>query len=94
MTIRQGQTVDVYVETDMETIDSASVSIKSGGVVTKVPEVRVENGSVSFSLSQEDTMALKPGRIEVQIKAKTGEGVAVSNIMTETVLESIGKEVL
>lgn len=94
MTIRQGQTVDVYVETDIESIESASVSIRSGRNVTTVPDVSVEGGSVSFSLSQEDTLALRPGRIEVQIKAKTGDGVAVSNIMTETVLESIGEVVL
>lgn len=94
MTIRQGQTVDFYIETDIGGIESASVSIRSGGKVSTVKDVSIDGSTVSFSMSQEDTMGLAPGKIEVQLKAKTSDGISVSNVMSDTVLESIGREVM
>lgn len=94
MTIRQGQTVDLYVLTDLDSIDSARVSIRDKKGVRTIDDVTIQGGAVMFSMTQEDTSELSKGRIEVQLKAKKGDNVAVSNIMTDHVLEGIDKGVI
>lgn len=94
MTIRQGQTVDLYVLTDLDSIDSARVSIRDKKGVRTIDDVTIQGGTVMFSMTQEDTSELAKGRIEVQLKAKKGDNVAVSNIMTDNVLEGIDKGVI
>lgn len=87
--IRQGQTLSVSIDTDLDDIDDASVAIRSGGSVRIIEGTQVDGSSIKFDLSQSDTQGLAPGKIEIQAKARVGGSVAVSNIMTQTVLKSI-----
>ena len=87
--IRQGQTLSVSIETDLSSIDDASVVVRSGGKVRRIDGVTVDGSSIMFSMSSSETASLSPGKLEIQAKALTEGNMAVSNIMTETVLESI-----
>lgn len=89
--IRQGQTVRLTIATDLESIDAARVTIKSGSAVKTVDSPTIDGGEISFDLTQADTLAMSSGRFEMQVKAKSGDDVSVSNVMTGLVLESLDR---
>lgn len=88
--IRQGQTATFYIYTDLEQVDRATVTIECRGFARKV-EPTIDGGVLEIQLSESDTLALPSGRAQMQVKALVGDEVAVSNVMTLAVLDTLDK---
>lgn len=92
--IRQGQTYRIAVASD-EGVKKAVVSFRQGGESREFASVDRQGGSVYVSLTQDDTLGMKPGSYEMQAKCAMEDGsVVLSGITSGVVLESISKEAM
>lgn len=84
---------------DMNQIEICHVAIESeNGRIRKVyenPEINVEEKTLTFTMTQEDTLNFMVGNIKVQTKMKLiGGAVVASKIITTKMNEILEEEVL
>lgn len=67
---------------------------QAGGVVLDKPlsECTLDGDKMIVKLTQEDTLKLKTGLVEIQIRAKTGDGNAIASDIILTSAQKILKE--
>lgn len=92
--IRQGQTAHFNINTDITSADAVRATIKYKGGSKTIDIEESIGGVIQIDLSQEDTLSMPEGQFEMQLKAKLGDEVQVSNIMTGTVLKSLDESVM
>lgn len=84
---------------DMNQIEICHVAIESeNGRIRKVyenPEINVEEKTLTFTMTQEDTLNFMVGNIKIQTKMKLiGGAVVASKIITTRMNEILEEEVL
>ena len=95
--MRRGTTPTITITTDIDLTPASNlfVTFKQGAykrIEKTLEDVTVTEDSVSFNLSQKETLLLEAGTpVDVQIRASLGDSKLASNIMT-TDVEAILKQ--
>lgn len=83
----QGTTPTIEIKTDINLTPMAQVQLtiedKKGNRLTiNQEELTISEDTVTFQLSQKESLSLSPGRVRLQLRVKTNDGdVLASNIM-------------
>lgn len=83
----QGTTPSVVIKTDIDLTEMATVELtiedrQKTKLILTTDELTITEDTVTVDLAQEDTLNLAPGRVRLQLRAKTISGdVIASNIM-------------
>ncbi len=81
---------------DMNQIEICHVAIESeNGRIRKVyedPEINVEEKTLTFTMTQEDTLNFYVGVIKLQVKIKTTGGMVITSKMIKTKMNEILEE--
>ena len=77
------------VDTDLTTAVAVFVTYRQGGQVLvekSIDDLTITSTAVEVTLTQEDTLAFAQGTVQMQIRAKFGDGAAIaSNIIVAPV---------
>lgn len=91
-------TIELQLNIALDAIESLIISFKQGSklAIEKNMSACKKNGNVlSLTLSQEDTLKFKPGRIQAQVKVKTkGNNVLASPVYVMDAKGVINTEVM
>lgn len=83
---------------DMSLIEVCHVSIESEGggsfLTITNPVIDVENKSINFRLTQDQTLLFDVGKIKIQAKVKLNSGSVVSSIIVRTTMKEILEEAI
>ena len=81
---------------DMTTVAKARFIVQNAGgenrIIHENPEIDVEEKSFTTDLSQEETRALKPGTIEVQVHIKTTSGRVIWTDIIQTKINRVTED--
>ena len=83
----QGTTPTIEIKTDINLTPMAQVQLtiedrKGNRLTTNQEELTISEDTVTFQLSQKESLSLSPGRVRLQLRVKTNDGdVLASNIM-------------
>ena len=83
----QGTTPTIEIKTDIDLTPMAQVQLtiedrKGNRLTINQEELTISEDTVSFQLSQKESLSLSPGRVRLQLRVKTNDGdVLASNIM-------------
>ena len=83
----QGTTPTIEIKTDIDLTPMAQVQLtiedRKGNRLTINQEgLTISEDTVTFQLSQKESLSLSPGRVRLQLRVKTNDGdVLASNIM-------------
>ena len=77
------------VDTDLTSAEAVYVTYKQGNhvlVEKDIDDLTITSTKVEVTLTQEDTLAFSNGSVQIQIRAKFGDGAAIaSNIIVASV---------
>lgn len=78
---------------DLNEVDICHVTLKaeSNGhsLLIESPDIDTEARTVSFSLTQEETMGFNLGSIKIQIKMKLNDGTVIASKIVKTCMDEI-----
>ena len=83
----QGTTPTIEIQTDIDLTPMALVQLtiedkKKNRLTINQEELAISEDTVTFQLSQKESLSLSPGRVRLQLRVKTKDGdVLASNIM-------------
>ena len=83
----QGTTPTIEIKTDIDLTPMAQVQLtvedrKGNRLTINQEELTISEDTVTFQLSQKESLSLSPGRVRLQLRVKTNDGdVLASNIM-------------
>jgi len=83
----QGTTPTIEIKTDINLTPMALVQLtiedrKGNRLTINQEELTISEDTVTFQLSQKESLSLSPGRVRLQLRVKTNDGdVLASNIM-------------
>ena len=83
----QGTTPTIEIKTDIDLTPMAKVQLtiedrKGNRLTINQEELTISEDTVTFQLSQKESLSLSPGRVRLQLRVKTNDGdVLASNIM-------------
>ena len=83
----QGTTPTIEIKTDIDLTPMAQVQLtiedrKGNWLTINQEELTISEDTVTFQLSQKESLSLSPGRVRLQLRVKTNDGdVLASNIM-------------
>ena len=83
----QGTTSTIEIQTDIDLTPMALVQLtiedkKKNRLTINQEELAISEDTVTFQLSQKESLLLSPGRVRLQLRVKTKDGdVLASNIM-------------
>ena len=83
----QGTTPTIEIKTDIDLTPMAQVQLtiedrKGNRLTINQEELAISEDTVTFQLSQKESLSLSPGRVRLQLRVKTKDGdVLASNIM-------------
>ena len=83
----QGTTPTIEIKTDINLTPMAQVQLtiedrKGNRLTINQEELTISEDTVTFQLSQKESLLLSPGRVRLQLRVKTNDGdVLASNIM-------------
>ena len=83
----QGTTPTIEIKTDINLTPMAQVQLtiedrKGNRLTINQEELTISEDTVTFQLSQKESLSLSPGRVSLQLRVKTNDGdVLASNIM-------------
>ena len=83
----QGTTPTIEIKTDINLTPMAQVQLtiedrKGNRLTINQEELTISEDTVTFQLSQKESLSLSPGRVRLQLRVKTKDGdVLASNIM-------------
>lgn len=83
----QGTTPTIEIKTDINLTPMAQVQLtiedrKGNRLTINQEELTISEDTVTFQLSQKESLSLSPGRVRLQLRVKTNDGdVLASNIM-------------
>lgn len=83
----QGTTPTIEIKTDIDLTPMAQVQLtiedrKGNRLTINQEELTISEDTVTFQLSQKESLSLFPGRVRLQLRVKTNDGdVLASNIM-------------
>ena len=83
----QGTTPTIEIQTDIDLTPMAQVQLtiedrKGNRLTINQEELTISEDTVTFQLSQKESLSLSPGRVRLQLRVKTNDGdVLASNIM-------------
>lgn len=83
----QGTTPTIEIKTDINLTPMAKVQLtiedrKGNRLTINQEELTISEDTVTFQLSQKESLSLSPGRVRLQLRVKTNDGdVLASNIM-------------
>ena len=83
----QGTTPTIEIKTDIDLTPMAQVQLtiedrKGNRLTINQEELAISEDTVTFQLSQKESLLLSPGRVRLQLRVKTKDGdVLASNIM-------------
>ena len=83
----QGTTPTIEIKTDINLTPMAQVQLtiedrKGNRLTINQEELTISEDTVTFQLSQKESLSLSPGRVRLQLRVKTTDGdVLASNIM-------------
>lgn len=83
----QGTTPTIEIKTDIDLTPMAQVQLtiedrKGNRLTINREELTISEDTVTFQLSQKESLSLFPGRVRLQLRVKTNDGdVLASNIM-------------
>ena len=83
----QGTTPTIEIKTDINLTPMAQVQLtiedrKGNRLTINQEELTISEDTVTFQLSQKESLSLFPGRVRLQLRVKTNDGdVLASNIM-------------
>lgn len=90
--IRQGQTYSLAIDSE-DGVRKATVTIRQGDESFDVSNAKPVHGKVVVTLSDKDTLSMRPGAFEMQARCSMEDGgVVMSPIYSGVVLESLSKE--
>ena len=82
-----GTTPTIEIKTDIDLTPMAQVQLtvedrKGNRLTINQEELTISEDTVTFQLSQKESLSLSPGRVRLQLRVKTNDGdVLASNIM-------------
>lgn len=83
----QGTTPTIEIKTDIDLTPMAQVQLtiedrKGNRLTINQEELTISEDTVTFQISQKESLSLSPGRVRLQLRVKTNDGdVLASNIM-------------
>lgn len=79
---------------DMGLFDRVYIAIQQNGntIVKKMEDVRIEGNTVTLTLTQEETLSLQTGDVQIQMRARTGDGTAVASEIRTVPVDRILQE--
>ena len=83
----QGTTPTIEIKTNINLTPMAQVQLtiedrKGNRLTINQEELTISEDTVTFQLSQKESLSLSPGRVRLQLRVKTNDGdVLASNIM-------------
>ena len=83
----QGTTPTIEIQTDIDLTPMALVQLtiedkKKNRLTINQEGLTISEDTVTFQLSQKESLSLSPGRVRLQLRVKTNDGdVLASNIM-------------
>jgi len=83
----QGTTPTIEIKTDINLTPMAQVQLtiedrKGNRLTINQEKLTISEDTVTFQLSQKESLSLSPGRVRLQLRVKTNDGdVLASNIM-------------